>query len=303
MKNIRGYETFVRVEPLHKGWSSDQKYYIETAEGRRLLLRIADSSEYSRKKAEFAMMGQVAALGVPMSHPVDFGICDHGKSVYLLLTWCEGEDAELVLPRLTEQEQYRLGKQSGEILKRIHSLPAPEEKEEWSSRFNRKASHKIAKYQACGIKLNGDDEMIGYIENNRHLLSGRLQCCQHGDYHVGNMIISGENTLSIIDFNRFDFGDPWEEFNRIVWSAAVSPPFATGQLDGYFGGKPPLEFFRLLIFYISSNLLSSIPWAIPFGKEEIDTMKKQAEEVLGWFDNMKNPVPTWYWQERNESMK
>ncbi len=28
MKNIRGYETFVRVEPLHKGWSGDQKYYM-----------------------------------------------------------------------------------------------------------------------------------------------------------------------------------------------------------------------------------------------------------------------------------
>lgn len=73
-------KTFVGVEPLHKGWSSDQKYYIETAEGRRLLLRIADSSEYSRKKTEFAMMGQVAALGVPMSRPVDFGICDNGRS-------------------------------------------------------------------------------------------------------------------------------------------------------------------------------------------------------------------------------
>jgi serine/threonine-protein kinase len=108
------------------------------------------------------------------------------------------------------------------------------------------------------------------------------------------MIISPDNTLSIIDFNRHDFGDPWEEFNRIVWSATVSPHFATGQLNGYFGGRPPIEFFKLLAFYISSNTLSSIYWAVPFGEKEITTMKNQARDVLSWFDNMNNPIPTWY---------
>ena len=86
---------------------------------------------------------------------------------------------------------------------------------------------KIKNYNDCGIKLEGDDQIIAYIEANRHLLKGRPQCFQHGDYHVGNMIISPDGELSIIDFNRNDYGDPWEEFNRIVWSAAVSPPFAT----------------------------------------------------------------------------
>jgi len=211
-----------------------------------------------------------------------------------MLTWCAGEDAEVVLPSLTETEQFVLGIKSGEILRLIHSIPAPKEQEEWSSRFNRKTNNKIEKYKACGIKIDGDDKIIDYIENNCYLLSSRPQCYQHGDYHVGNMIISPDNTLSIIDFNRSDFGDSWEEFNRIVWSATVSPHFATGQLNGYFGGRPPIEFFKLLAFYILSNTLSSIYWAIPFGEKEITTMKDQARDVLSWFDNLNNPVPTWY---------
>ncbi|MGD6840792.1 phosphotransferase family protein, partial [Bacillus thuringiensis] len=109
-----------------------------------------------------------------------------------------------------------------------------------------------------------------------------------------NMVISQEAELSIIDFNRHDFGDPWEEFNRIVWSASVSPHFATGQLNGYFNGRPPEEFFKLMLFYISSNMLSSVPWAMGFGEEEVAVMKEQAKEVQGWFDGMDNPVPTWY---------
>ena len=29
-----------------------------------------------------------------MSQPIDFGICNNGKNVYMLLTWIEGKDLE-----------------------------------------------------------------------------------------------------------------------------------------------------------------------------------------------------------------
>ena len=55
-----------------------------------------------------------------------------------------------------------------------------------------------------------------------------------------------------------------------------------------------MEFFKLLAFYIASNTLSSIYWAIPFGQSEIDTMMNQTQDVLRWYDNMRNPIPSWY---------
>ena len=59
MQDIKYYSTFTKIEPVNKGWSSDKKYYIEAAEGKKLLLRVADISQYDRKKAEFEMMKQV----------------------------------------------------------------------------------------------------------------------------------------------------------------------------------------------------------------------------------------------------
>ena len=106
------------------------------------------------------------------------------------------------------------------------------------------------------------------------------------------MLRRGE--LVIIDFDRCDFGDPWEEFNRIVWCAQASPRFASGMVDGYFDGGVPREFWQLLALYISSNALSSIPWAIPFGEGEIRTMIRQTEEIMGWYDRMQAVVPSWY---------
>ena len=52
----------------------------------------------------------------------------------------------------------------------------------------------------------------------------------------------------------------------------------------------------MLALYISSNTLSSVYWAIPFGQDEVNTMLNQAKEVLSWYDNMRNPVPTWYFK-------
>ena len=82
-----------------------------------------------------------------------------------------------------------------------------------------------------------------------------------------------------------------------MWCAQTSPLFASGIVNGYFDGDVPLEFWKLLALYISSNTLSSIPWAIPFGEKEIETMLNQAKEVLEWYDNMTNAVPRWYVKE------
>jgi len=46
--------------------------------------------------------------------------------------------------------------------------------------------------------------------------------------------------------------------------------------------------------YLREYEALSYLWAIPFGEEEIQVMRKQAAQVLQWYDGMKNVVPTWY---------
>lgn len=283
---------FVSKTKVEKGWSGDKKYCAVTADGTKYLLRVSPIEQYDRKKSEFELMQRVAALGVPMCEALEFGTCDEG--VYSVQTWIDGRDAEELLPELSEEEQYKYGFESGKILQKIHSIPAPEDTEDWEVYFNRKADAKIKMYGECPLKYENGDKFIEYVNAHRHLLKGRPRTYQHGDYHVGNMMIDKNGKLYIIDFNRNDFGDPWEEFNRIVWCAQAAPRFAAGMADGYFDGNVPQEFWELLALYISSNTLSSLPWAIPFGDGEIETMTNQAKDVLTWYDNMTNPVPIWY---------
>ena len=44
------------------------------------------------------------------------------------------------------------------------------------------------------------------------------QCFHHGDWHTENLLLSEDGRLSVIDWELLDYdnyGDPWEEFNRI----------------------------------------------------------------------------------------
>lgn len=283
---------FVSKERILAGWSGDQKYCVTDEAGTRYLLRVSAPEKLERKRREFERMGQVAALGIPMCLPLDFGIREEG--VYSLQSWIDGEDAQAALSVMEPEGQYAYGLEAGRILKKIHTIPAPRDLPSWEARFNPKIDRKRLCYLDCPIHYPGGEAFLSYIEANRHLLKGRPQTYQHGDYHIGNMMIDRAGKLQIIDFDRDDYGDPWEEFNRIVWCAQSAPRFACGMVDGYFAGPVPAEFWSLLALYIASNTLSSLPWAVAFGGAEPQTMLKQGADVLSWYAGMTRTVPSWY---------
>ena len=288
MKNDLGFRA---LYPITAGWSGDSKYCAAGSDGKRYFLRVAPPEKAERAKKSFELQKKMYSLGVPMCEPLECGECEEG--FYTLQSWVDGVNAEDAVPPMPEADQYELGCEAGAILKKIHSIPAPENAPGWKPRFSAKMDRKIKNYIECPIKVEGAECFIEYIERSRDLLRGRPQCFQHGDYHIGNMMIEN-GKLVIIDFDRYDFGDPWEEFNRIVWCAQEAPRFACGMVDGYFGGSVPPLFWRLLALYISSNTLSSIPWAIPFGEDEIRKFTEQTKEIMSWYDDMRRVVPSWY---------
>ena len=285
------YEAITEKHPIEKGWSGDRKYKVIIG-GDPYLLRISPAQQLQRRLEQFRHMEDAAALGVPMCLPVEFGECVEG--VYMLQSWIEGEDLEAGLPGFSKTAQYRYGLVSGQILQTLHTLPAPPETENWENRFNRKIDRKIAMYENCPFKYEGGEAFLAYLAENRHLLHDRPQSWQHGDYHVGNMMLDRNGTLTIIDFEKDDYGDPWEEFNRIVWCAQCAPAFASGMVDGYFGGNVPYLFWQLLALYICSNTIGSLPWAVAYGGDEVQVMRRQAADILRWYDGMKKVIPGWY---------
>lgn len=295
---IIGSKNWKIIRAIDEGWSEDKKYYIETTIGEEFLLRISDIALYDKKKKDYRDLNKLKDMDIRISTPIQFGICNNDTKVYILFTWIKGSEAIKKLPMLSEEKQYNLGFEAGKTLKKIHDILSEDNLESWSHIYNKKIDRNIENYYKCGLSIEGMEHIIRYIEDNRYLLDERNQCLQHGDFHVGNMIVTNDNELGIIDFNRMNYGDPWEEFNRITWCANTSHEFAKGRINGYFDNNVPEKFFKLMTLYIGCNQLGSIPWSLGFGQKEVDTITKQCEMTLNYYDDFKSFIPKWYTSEK-----
>jgi len=297
MNDIKNYGTFTTIKPINKGQSNDKKYYVETADGRRMLLRVTDIAEYDRKKAEYGIMERVYGLGVLSPEPYDFGLCDGGKSCYSLSGWLDGEDAESALARMSGAEQYCFARKAGALLKKIHTLPAPDDAGPWGDFFRRKVQTRVDLYNKHNLKSENGEKIIKYLMEQQALPYNRLQTFWHGDFNLGNQMLMPDGQIGTFDFNYWHrgHGDPWWEFVFIPWGKEPSAHYFTGMINGYFDDAPPREFFVMLAYYFACDALSALCYTF-LGLEpyEPEDGRRHMENVLRWFDDMRNPVPTWY---------
>lgn len=283
------YDTIVSRTPVAGGWTPDRKYRAEAADGSVWFLRIAPPDRAERLSRVFALQRQAAAQEPSIPRPLECGNSPEG--FYTLETWIDGQDARELIPTRTEAQLYADGLRAGQILRRIHIVPAPAELPDWETRYSAKLQRRLAEYRDCPLKYEDDAPILAGLSGNLELLKDRPQCFQHHDFHAGNFMYEN-GALRVVDFDRCGFGDPWEEFQKLPWCVQASPALARGMVDGYFDGPPPEEFWRLLSLYLCCLLLGNLPWAIPYGEEEVAVMRAQAVQVLDWYRD--GPVPCWY---------
>lgn len=288
-------DTFSTVKEIEKGMSGDRKYYIETIEGKKLLLRIAEASNYETKKKDYDFLSYLNKANLPVPKAIEFGRCDDGKSVYMILEWMEGEEAEKVVPNMTKEKQYRIGLKSGQILRGIHENSILNDvNQDWYDRYFEVINPRIEAYKNEGIPFDGAEEILSFVIENKYLLHERKQCNIHGDYHLGNLIINEQEELFVIDWQTVDFeggGDPWVDFINI---GIEHPAFAAGQIDGYFNHHVPEEFWRMLALYLSISAITSIVWAKYFSPDSLERILELNRNVVKWYDKMNRVIPSWY---------
>ena len=117
----------------------------------------------------------------------------------------------------------------------------------------------------------------------------------HGDFHPGNLIYMADSSIGVIDFNRWEVGDPYEEFYKLEsFGTEVSIPYCIGQIDAYFNDSVPMDFWVANAVYVAQASLFSIKWAEKFGQRDIDGMVTRAERALADFDDFRRIIPVWY---------
>ena len=279
------------VEPLTKGWSKDKKYIL-TSKYKKYLLRLSNISLYNKKKEQFELLKKIEKLDINCSRPVEFGKLDE-ENIYMILTYLEGESCEDVLPRLTNEEAYKLGIEAGQVLQKLHNIPVDTSNMSWKEKYKEKIPRKIKALKECKYKLPLEDFLIDYFISKSYLMEDRPLKFSHGDFHAGNMIVH-KGKIGIIDFDKNTISDPYDELKPFCWNVFKSEYFETGLINGYFNNKIPEDFFKILKYYSVESLISQLPWSVQFGEEDIKTAYKVYDAMLEWWGNFNLDVPTWY---------
>lgn len=212
----------------------------------------------------------------------------------MILSWVEGKDLGEVLPEFSEEKQYLLGREAGEILKKIHSVKVEDTDTPDETKIPKKLLQ-LSRYEQSEIRISGDEIGIDYIKKNIHKIWKQTPVYLHGDFHPGNLIYMDDGTIGVIDFNRWEIGDPYEEFYKLEsFAREISIPYCIGQIDAYFNNRIPDEFWSTLAVYVAHASLYSIKWAEKFGQKEIDGMGKRCKMAFEDYDFFNRSIPIWY---------
>lgn len=285
------------IYPFNEGWSDDAKFIVEPKSDNKYLLRLSNIDKASRAKRQVKIIEQAIAANIPTQIVVDHGTCLDDEKYFILLKWIEAEPLLDKILSYSEDVQYNLGRTAGQHLQKIHQFSTTYSTGlDWDVLFNRKIDKKLEMYENCPLKYDRDRELIEAVQTYRKKLSATPQVVHHGDYHLGNMLIDKNHVIHIIDFDRHDVGDGWDEFNRLPFSYDVSPAFASGLVDAYFNNEIPHRFWEMVCLYTATNALSSLPWALRFGDDEITTIKHQTESLYRQYNDFNSVIPAWYQQ-------
>ena len=291
--DITDFKNWLDIVPIELGMSGENKYHITRTNGIEMILRTSGIENYKRH-CDSAMFSQYIheKLGLNMNLPIEVAACCHDTLAYTLYTWVDGIDADSKILNLHTPEQARFGEKAGILLRKIHTVNAPKNVLPWDAYFNQRLDEILGKFRLIRVSFDGSRETVNFIENNRSLLRDRPQTALHGDFRSGNLVISNYDEYGIIDFGRWCWGDPYMDFQCVRRSC--SAPFSRGQINGYFGGNIPGDFFALMALYTAADTIRRICEAYGFGGATLEETVVSAEKTVREYNRFEGLVPTWY---------
>jgi len=296
---------YSEVSRITRGFSFEEKYLLSGTDPVKYLARItvpADPEIIRAKRTEFEIIRRLKAYSslVPEAHA--FGISDDGTLCFMVLDYVEGTDGEDALCGLSDKEQYRIGVQAGEELRKMHAMAAPSGRLDWYTAIHEKYARKMAAFDRLGLDVPGIDReyLSSYIQKNLPCIRDAEMMFLHGDYHPSNLVLRDGDLKGIIDFNRYDWGDPVHDFIRVAYfTRAASVPFSVGQVNGYNGGPPTPEFWKRYSLYCAMTLLPDFLWAHMYEEKsgmagEVERAQQRIRMVYSDHEGFRSEVPVWY---------
>ncbi|KGX90586.1 hypothetical protein N781_06940 [Pontibacillus halophilus JSM 076056 = DSM 19796] len=286
------------IEEISRGYSHDYKWHVTDEQGKSYFAKASSIKEMNEKKEMFELLEELYHQGVQLPKPINF-ISDEEQQVCVqLFEWIEGTEAERQITELSKENQYDLGVEAGKQLKAIHRLRKRDPKETWfdyrMDKYKRyqKRFKEVPDHVYAGIPVEG---LENFIKKKAYLMTHRPVVFMHDDYHLSNLLVKDEHLAAIVDFDRYEWGDPHHEFYKLaLFSSQQSPSFSTGQIHGYFEDDPLPEFWTRYSLYAAMVFKADLYWSYQMGDTHMEESRNRLLRILEDHDGFTRMQPKWF---------
>lgn len=250
----RHHLSVITYEEITSGFSMTQKYLLTTHE-KQYILKIYPLATFERIQQQRSFLSQHQKNHVHCQLPIFYDTLE--QWCYTISEYLAGKSLDRLLPCLSQEKQYELGMQAGQELQKIHLLACPNLHFNWYQARLRKYQQKKEQCAKLGLNFHQKTAIETFIDKHFHLLKESTVCFQHDDFHPQNLLYDNQKII-MLDFDSFDWGDPWEEFFKLPkYTVSVSQAFANGQLMGYFERNIPQNFWKKYHLFVALNCHAS----------------------------------------------
>lgn len=288
MSNNSAYNVISKIKKGH----SFSKKYKAVYNDEICFIKTTAECDLNRKKNEKRVLDLLWQSEVGISRLIDLYV--DGSEIISVYSWVEGVSLSDYLKVKSDSEQYKIGELLGRQLSIIHSLKLDLEGN-YPTRI--KLDNQIKNYLTCNLRYQNDAGWLEFIYQNIDFLGNRESVFLHNDFQAENIMVS-DNIPIVLDFERFQIGDPYYDLKRVIVDACISKEYATGVIDGYFNNFVPAEFWRVSAFYIAIGTLAALAW-FKEGTEEYNDVLFKIKSIDVWYNNFNEIIPSWYKETHN----
>jgi aminoglycoside phosphotransferase (APT) family kinase protein len=292
-------KTFTQIT---KGFSQEEKWKVVTENGEAIFLKIYDVTRLDTAKSVYEYLAYFDQIGSLVPKPIQFIELPEDSICIQIVSCINGIDGEESLHKFSSDTQYKLGYQAGKELQKLHSLSETSTIQTWEDYRLTKHNRYIQLLNESTITFPEINDILRFINQHIHLLKDRPVRFLHDDFHPSNIIFNNSELAAVIDFDRFEWGDPYHDFHKVaLFTSEVSKPFAIGQIDGYFSNNIPDEFWLYYSLYAAMIIPSDIIWSYKTTPHLIESMWKRVYRILEEHRNFEQMIPSWYVKKSNLS--
>lgn len=276
-------KTFYEIK---SGYTNDQKYQLIDIKDKKYFLRV--SLKNNKNAFEFDLLKHLDRINFPSPKPISF--FKHQKYSYLITSWVDGILLSDYVKRLSNNDQYQLGKKAGALLKDLHkNLIFSSDIEDFKSR---KLSEFLEPFDTSKCLLEYTI-LSTYIMDQMHLFPKVAEIIEHSDFHLGNIILN-QNQMVLFDFNGSHIGIIHDEFYKLeLFDIEISLDYVKGVFDAYLKDMELVSFFRLHKVFLAISCISALRYGMNQNDQIFEIELKRVQRIIDSYQQYQSVFPLW----------